>query len=125
MATTPRRREGRPIEDPAGDCQPMGETDPPREAPTDRIPEQTPPNAGEETSEARTMQALIEKARRFVTAELELAEMRRQVAETNVALTEAQLQLAETQIEELKAENERLRQQIIHQREANPPSHRS
>jgi Uma2 family endonuclease len=69
------------------------------------------PTIGEAVSEAKTMQAQIEKARRLVAMELELAEMRRQLAENDLKLTEAQLELAETQLEELKAEIERLRQE--------------
>ena len=71
------------------------------------------PTIAEELDGAEMMRVQIEKARRLVAAELDLAEMRRQVAESNVALTEAQLELAETQIEQLKAENARLRQEIV------------
>jgi hypothetical protein len=54
----------------------------------------------------------LEKARRLVALELDLAETRRRLAEDNLRITEAQLELAERELEELKAENERLRREI-------------
>ena len=66
----------------------------------------------EVAAEADSMRDQIEKARRFNRMEVELAAMRRQVAENNLLLTEAQLELAEAQLEEIKAENERLRREI-------------
>jgi hypothetical protein len=54
----------------------------------------------------------LEKARRLVALELDLAETRRQLAEDNLKITEAQLELAERELEGLKAENERLRREI-------------
>jgi hypothetical protein len=54
----------------------------------------------------------LERARRLVALELDLAETRRRLAEDNLQITEAQLELAERQIEDLKAENERLRREI-------------
>ena len=58
----------------------------------------------------------LERARRLVALELDLAETRRRLAEDNLKITEAQLELAEREIEELKAENERLRR-----RDRGPP----
>ena len=54
----------------------------------------------------------LEKARRLVALELDLAETRRGLAEDNLRITEAQLELAEEEIARLKAENERLRREI-------------
>jgi Uma2 family endonuclease len=71
------------------------------------------PTVAEDLDGAETMRVQIEKARRLIAAELDLAEMRRQVAESNVALTEAQLELAETQIEQLKSENDRFREILV------------
>jgi Uma2 family endonuclease len=67
------------------------------------------PTIREEIAEAESMQAQIEKARRLVAAELDLAEMQRQLAANNLKLTEAQLGLAEAELEQVKSENERLR----------------
>jgi chemotaxis protein histidine kinase CheA len=79
------------------------------------IPEgagQGSPTIGDEGAEAESFRANIEKARRLVALELDLAETRRQLAENNLTITEAQLALAEQEIDELKAENERLRREI-------------
>jgi hypothetical protein len=54
----------------------------------------------------------LEKARRLVALELDLAETRRRLAEDNLRITEAQLELAERELEELKVENERLRREL-------------
>jgi hypothetical protein len=54
----------------------------------------------------------LERARRLVALELDLAETRRRLAEDALKITEAQLELAERELEELKAENERLRREI-------------
>ena len=70
------------------------------------------PTVAEELDGAETMRVQIEKARRLIAAELDLAETRRRLAEQNLEITEAQLELAERQIEELKAENECLRREI-------------
>jgi hypothetical protein len=63
-------------------------------------------------AESITFHEHLERARRLVALELDLAETRRRVAEDNVKITEAQLELAEQQIEDLKAENARLRREI-------------
>ena len=62
--------------------------------------------------EAESFRDHLEKARRLVALELDLAETRRRLAEDNLKITEAQLELAERELEELKAENERLRREI-------------
>ena len=77
----------------------------------------TSPRKGEESishddAEDASFREQLEKARRLVALELELAETRRQVAESNLKITEVQLELAERQIEDLKAENERLRREV-------------
>jgi hypothetical protein len=54
----------------------------------------------------------LERARRLVALELDLAETRRRLAEDNLKITEAQLELAEREIDELRAENERLRREL-------------
>ena len=66
------------------------------------------PTTTEPIAEADWMRAILEKARRLVAFELDLAETRRVLAENNVKITEAQLEMAEQEIEQLKAENERL-----------------
>jgi hypothetical protein len=63
-------------------------------------------------AEAESFRAGLERARRLVALELDLAESRRRVVEDSLKITEAQLELAEQEIEELKAENERLRWEI-------------
>ena len=63
-------------------------------------------------AEAVSFRDHLEKARRLVALELDLAETRRRLAEDNLKITEAQLELAEQELEELKAENERLRREI-------------
>jgi len=65
--------------------------------------------AREHADEAESMRVQIEKARRLVAAELELADMRRLLTDSNLTITEAQLDLAELQIEQQKAEIQRLR----------------
>jgi hypothetical protein len=70
------------------------------------------PSATHDDAESGAFREHLEKARRLVALELDLAETRRRVAEANLQITEAQLELAEQQIEELKAENERLRREI-------------
>lgn len=62
--------------------------------------------------EPASFDRMLERARRLVALELDLAETRRRLAEDNLKITEAQLELAERQIAELKAENERLRGEI-------------
>jgi hypothetical protein len=54
----------------------------------------------------------LERARRLVALELDLAETRRRLAEDALKITEAQLELAERELEELRAENEHLRREI-------------
>jgi hypothetical protein len=54
----------------------------------------------------------LEKARRLVALELDLAETRRRLAEDNLKITEAQLELAERELAKVKAENERLRREL-------------
>jgi hypothetical protein len=56
-------------------------------------------------------QIAIDKARRLVAAELDIAHTRSQILESNLKITEAQLELAERQLDQLIAENERLRQE--------------
>ena len=68
-----------------------------------------PAISAEPIAESDSMRIQIEKARRLVALELDLAELRRRLAENNLRITEAQFELAERQIEQLKAENERLR----------------
>jgi hypothetical protein len=63
-------------------------------------------------AEAESFRAGLERARRLVALELDLAETRRRVAEDSFKITEAQLALAERELEDLKAENERLRREI-------------
>jgi hypothetical protein len=65
-----------------------------------------------EDAESGAFRDQLEKARRLVALELDLAETRRRLAEDNLRITEVQLELAEKQIEGLKAENERLRREI-------------
>jgi hypothetical protein len=76
-----------------------------------RDPAGETPADSQSADEAELMRTHLEKARRIVALELELAELRRQLAENNLRITEAQLELAETQIEQLKVENERLRRE--------------
>ena len=103
MASAPEPRQERPTEDPTGDGEPSVETDFHRD---DKLP-----TSAETIDETESMRIQIEKARRLVSMELDLAEMRRQLAENNLEITEAQLDLAESQIEQLKAENDRLRKE--------------
>ncbi len=70
------------------------------------------PAAGGEPEAIEGFPDQLERARRLVALELDLAETCRRVAEDNLRISEAQLELAERQIEELKAENERLRREI-------------
>jgi hypothetical protein len=60
----------------------------------------------------------LERARRLVALELDLAETRRRLAEDSLKITEAQLELAERELEEMRAENERLRREIAELRRA-------
>lgn len=62
--------------------------------------------------ESVSFDRMLERARRLVALELDLAETRRRLAEDNLKITEAQLELAERQIAELKAENDRLRGEL-------------
>jgi chromosome segregation ATPase len=68
--------------------------------------------ASHQDPEADSFRDHLEKARRLVALELDLAETRRRLAEDNLKITEAQLELAEREIEALKAENERLCREI-------------
>jgi hypothetical protein len=61
--------------------------------------------------EDESFQIIIDKARRLVAAELEIAQMRSQILESNLKITEAQLELAERQLDQLIAENQRLQQE--------------
>jgi hypothetical protein len=61
--------------------------------------------------EDESFQIAIEKARRLVAAELDIAHTRSQILDSNLKITEAQLELAERQLDQLVAENERLRQE--------------
>ena len=70
------------------------------------------PTVRKEIEEAEGFGDHLEKARRLMSLELDLAETRRRVAEDNLKITEAQLALTEREVEELKAENERLRREI-------------
>jgi hypothetical protein len=70
------------------------------------------PSAVGDDAGASAFRDHLEKARRLVALELDLAETRRRLAEDNLKITEAQLELAEREIEELKAENGRLRGEI-------------
>jgi Uma2 family endonuclease len=69
------------------------------------------PTIGEEMTEVESMRVHIEKARRLVAAELDLAETRRQLVENNLKITEGQLELTQTQLDQVMAENQRLRQE--------------
>lgn len=62
--------------------------------------------------EAVVFREAIEKARRLVALELDLAETRRRLAEDDLRITEAQLELAEERIRHLEAENGRLRRDL-------------
>jgi hypothetical protein len=69
--------------------------------------------AGESADpEAESSRDHLERARRLVALELDLAETRRRLAEDSLRITEAQLELAERELAEVKAENERLRREI-------------
>ncbi len=61
--------------------------------------------------EDESFQITMEKARRLVAAELDLAQTRSQLLASNLKITEAQLELAERQLDQLIAENDRLRQE--------------
>ena len=93
-----------PLEDPTEPGEP------PVETARERRPEL--PASTESIAEDELIRIAIEKARRLVSIELDLAEMRLHLAEKNLEITEAQLALAEQQIDQLKAENERLREEI-------------
>jgi hypothetical protein len=67
---------------------------------------QLPPSPEDES-----FQITIEKARRLVAMELDLAQTRGQLLESNLKITEAQLELAERQLDQLIAENQHLRQE--------------
>jgi hypothetical protein len=110
MAPSPREGEESPAESPAGE-RPAGE---------DEIrPESEPdPSTIHNDAEAGSFRDHLERARRLVALELDLAETRRRLAEDNLKITEAQLELAERELEEVKAENERLRQEIAELRGA-------
>ncbi len=103
MAVAPQPRQERPIESSTRDGEPLGETDIHRDSKL--------LTSAEPIDETESMRILIEKARRLVSIELDLAEMRRQLAEDTLKITEAQLELAESQIEQLKSENEQLREE--------------
>ena len=76
------------------------------------IPESAVVTEKADDATARAFRDHLERARRLVALELDLAETRRQLAEDNLKITEAQLELAERELEEVKAENERLRREI-------------
>ena len=69
------------------------------------------PTVREEIEAAEAMQAQFEKARRLAAAEVELADLRRQLVENNLKITEAQLDLTQEQLDQVLAENECLRQE--------------
>jgi len=91
MDADPQRREERPTE----------ERDDPQE-----LRRQLLPNPEDES-----IQFAIEKARRLVAAELDIAHTRSHILDSNLKITEAQLELAERQLDQLIAENDRLRQE--------------
>jgi hypothetical protein len=104
MAPSPRGSEEHPAESSAED----------RRAGEDEIrPESEPdPSTFRDDAEAGAFRDHLERARRLVALELDLAETRRRLAEDNLKITEAQLALAEREIEALRAENEGLRREI-------------
>jgi hypothetical protein len=69
------------------------------------------PSSPEESAEDESFESTIEKARRLIAIELDLAQMRGQLLEGNLKITEAQLELAERQLDQLVAENQQLRQE--------------
>ena len=83
----------------------IGEQDFPRET------EQQLPSGPEPSAEDESFQFTMEKARRLIAIELDLAQMRVQLLESNLRITEAQLELAERQLDQLVAENQHLRQE--------------
>jgi hypothetical protein len=95
MAEEPQRRDEGPI----GEQDVLPETG--RQLPT----------SPEELAEDVSFPIAIEKARRLVAAELDLAQTRAQLLESNLKITEAQLELAERQLDQLIAENQCLRQE--------------
>jgi hypothetical protein len=106
MTTAPRRPEERPIDSPHPDGRPAGEA----EIASDAVRDPTAVHA--EDPEAESFRDHLDKARRLVALELDMAETRRRLAEQNLEITEAQLELAERELEGLKVENERLRREI-------------
>ena len=104
MAPSPRESEERLEESPVEDRRPGDDEIRPESGPD--------PSASHDDAEAGVFRDHLERARRLVALELDLAETRRRLAEDNLKITEAQLELAEREIEELKAENERLRREI-------------
>jgi hypothetical protein len=105
MAQEPRPEE-HPIEPHAAGGQSGNEAEVPPDA------EGSPAAIRDDDPEVRSFHDHLERARRLVALELDLAETRRQLAEDNLRITEAQLELAERELEELKAENDRLRREI-------------
>jgi hypothetical protein len=106
MTTAPQRPEERPVESSHADRRPAGGA----EIASDAVRDPTAVHA--EDPEAESCRNHLDKARRLVALELDLAETRRRLAEQNLEITEAQLELAERELEEVKAENERLRREI-------------
>jgi hypothetical protein len=95
MAADPQRREETLI----------GEQDVPRET------EQQHQSSLEASAEDESFRFAMEKARRLIAIELDLAQMRAELLESNLTITEAQLELAERQLDQLVAENQHLRQE--------------
>ncbi len=62
--------------------------------------------------EASAFREAIEKARRLVALELDLAETRRRLAEDSLRIAEAQLALAEERIRDLEEKNDRLQRDL-------------
>ncbi len=106
MASAPRRPEEHHGESPHSDRKPAGEANVPSDAVRD------PTTACAEDAEAESFRDQLEKARRLVALELDLAETRRRLAEQNLEISEARLELAERELAEINAENERLRREI-------------
>ena len=107
MAADPQPREQRPSE-------------------TTAIPQQTGLHLApglDEIAEGESGRIAMERARRLVAAELDIAETQRRLLESNLKITEAQLELAERQLDQLAAENQQLRQenQVLRDRLGEPP----